>query len=205
MAIVICALTKSELPEDPKHRRFIMAMCKYMYIYDNCLWYCGNTEELIPKILELTHEDAGHFGPAKTLALLKSRCYWPRMNQDVPEYCNTCDTCQRTKYSNQRPAGLMESNYGATRPWELICVDWIGPILPPAKNFKFILVVVDYYTRWVEAFPAVYKSAESFANILHKEVFTRNFYPRKILSDRDHMKLLGLSCYQLYCKNYEEL
>jgi len=140
----------------------------------------------------VTHEDAGHFGPAKTLSLLKSRCYWPRMNQDVPEYCKTCDTCQRTKYNNQKPFGTLESDFGATRPWELICVDWIGPITPPAKGgYKFILVVVDYYTRWVEAFPTVHKSAESFANVLHKEVFTRHFYPRQILSDRDQTKTLS--------------
>jgi len=53
------------------------------------------------------------------------------------------------------------------------------------RNFKFILVVVDYYTRWVEAFPTVHKSAESFANVLNKKIFSRHFYPRRIMSDRD--------------------
>jgi hypothetical protein len=151
-------LTKSELPADKMQQRFIVAICKYIYLWDNCLWHAGNTEELVPKIIEMAHEEVGHFGPAKTLSVLKSRCYWPRMNQDIA-------------------AGKMESDYEATRPWDMICVDWIGPINPPQSRFKYILVVVDYYTRWVEAFPTVDKSAITFANVLNKEVFARNFYP----------------------------
>jgi len=64
-----------------------------------------------------------------------------------------------TKYSNRKPTGKMESNFDAKEPWDMICVDWIGPINPPTRDYKYILVVVDYYTRWVEAFPTKHNSS----------------------------------------------
>jgi hypothetical protein len=76
-------LTKYELPEHPMERRYILAICKNIFLEDNCLMYGGNLKkngqhdkttaygklvvptELIPKVLKLIHEDARHFGPAK--------------------------------------------------------------------------------------------------------------------------------------------
>ena len=51
---------------------------------------------------------AGHLGRDKTLARIKDKFYWPRMDHDIKRYVKTCDTCQRFKTSNQSPAGLLQ-------------------------------------------------------------------------------------------------
>jgi hypothetical protein len=64
-------------------------------------------------------------------------------------------------------------------------VDWIGPISPVVRGYRYILMVVDYHTRWPEAFATQRKDARTFANILKKEICARYMMPKKILSDRD--------------------
>ncbi|KAK6485286.1 protein NYNRIN-like [Huso huso] len=69
-------------------------------------------------------------------------------------------------------------------PWESIQIDHTGP-LPTAKGgYRYILVVVDMFTRWVEAFPARRCDALTTARILWEQVFTRWGFPKRLESDR---------------------
>ena len=50
-------------------------------------------EELKEKVLESVHNHAGHQGVERTLALLRKRCFWLRMTQDVQKWCKACERC----------------------------------------------------------------------------------------------------------------
>jgi hypothetical protein len=71
------------------------------------------------------------------------------------------------EHGHRSPYGVMES-ITTTHAWEVLGVDWIGPILPTNRGYKYILMCIDYHTRWMEAFPTKKKDA-----------------PSKLLSDRD--------------------
>lgn len=45
------------------------------------------------KVLTQVHQEHGHQGVEQTLALLRSRCYWPGMSSDVAQWCQTCERC----------------------------------------------------------------------------------------------------------------
>ena len=61
------------------------------------------------EILRMSHADpqAGHFGPARTIELVRRKYYWPKLLKDVKEYVRGCDVCQRTKAPRHRPYGEM--------------------------------------------------------------------------------------------------
>lgn len=52
---------------------------------------------LITKVLTQVHQEHGHQGMERTLALLWSRCFWPGMSSDVAQWCQTCERCQVAK------------------------------------------------------------------------------------------------------------
>ena len=50
----------------------------------------------------------GHFGYEKTISRMKSNVYWKGWMKDVKRYVRECDICQRVKYDNTYPAGLLQ-------------------------------------------------------------------------------------------------
>ena len=69
-------------------------------------------------------------------------------------------------------------------PFEKWALDFIGPINPPSKQKKYILVCTDYVTKWVEAKALVYATENSVVNFLYEDIFTRFGAPREIVTDQ---------------------
>ena len=71
----------------------------------------------------------------------------------------------------------------AQRPWETIALDLMGPDPPSSTGKRFLLVVTDLFSSWIEAFPIASSDAQKLTAMLEKEVFPRWGYPRQILRD----------------------
>jgi len=68
------------------------------------------------------------------------------------------------------------------KPFEKWALDFIGPINPPSKQRKYILVCTNYVTKWVEA-KAVFSATEhSVVSFLYENIFTRFVVPREIVT-----------------------
>ncbi len=104
----------------------------------------------IPSILKWAHDEHGHFSSQLTLHKIRGQWYWPTRVSDVEQFCRTCKTCQldgpRRISTNFRPILSF-------KPWAMVGMDWIGPISPPCvvTGWRYILVVVDYFSRFVWA------------------------------------------------------
>ena len=128
--------------------------------------------------------NAGHLGMSKTWARAKrSNFMWISMRDYVRQYVRGCIICQRTKPSFiTRNSLLNQFPIGARL--ELIGMDLVGP-LPCTKNKnKFILTIIDYWTRWCEAIPIPDKKAETVAQAFMSQFVARYGCPLSILSDR---------------------
>lgn len=129
------------------------------------------------------HPTAGHLGIAKTLSRLQKRVYWPGMRGEVKKYVLSCEKCQLTKPTNRKPAGYMQPVV-ASYPWEFAGVDFVGPLPRSTRGNEYILVFVDYFTKWVEICPVREATADVAARKFVSEVFARHGAPKYLVSDR---------------------
>ena len=138
---------------------------------------------LIPKVLHSLHDQGGHFGVDKTIDKVSEICWWPGYTKDIQTYIHTCQQCARKKQpKNPIQADLQSIPIGG--PMEMLAMDFVGPLPTSNKGNKYILVMADYYTKWVEAFPLPDQRAESVAKVLVQEVICRYGVPAIIHSDR---------------------
>jgi len=137
------------------------------------------------RMLQAYHENplCGHLGIFKTFKRIHDVAFWPKMWSEVKDFVKCCETCQVLKSDNKKPPGKIQQTV-VNRPNELLGVDLMGPFPRSSHQHEYIMVVVDYYTRWVEIFPMRTATASSITRILRTEVLTRWGVPEYILSDR---------------------
>ncbi|CAF3407954.1 unnamed protein product [Rotaria socialis] len=156
---------------------------------DCSTWVVGEKHLLvIPKTMQNEllrwahdHPTAGHGGQQKTLFRLSTRVYWKSIRKDIFNYVAACQECQQFKYNNAPTSSLMQMHL-VNEPWHTTGMDILGP-LPTTTRQRFLLVVVDYFTRWVELFPLKSTTSNDIANILTNEIFSRYGLPKHIVSD----------------------
>ncbi|KRX48156.1 Retrovirus-related Pol polyprotein from transposon [Trichinella murrelli] len=122
---------------------------------------------------------AGYFGISKTLARLGFVAYWQNMANDIAEYCHTCDKCQQSKPPTPTPAPLQPFPIG--RPWERVSIDILEIPMSRHGN-KYLLVLQDSFTKWLEALPMKDQTATTVARKL-TAVFCRFGIPETLHSD----------------------
>ena len=128
-------------------------------------------------------EGAGHYGNAKTLHRLRGRFYWPGCRRDVELHVHCCDTCTAQKGPAQRShAPLQQYLVGA--PMERVGVDVLGPFPVTDSGNRYVLVAMDYFTKWPEAYAVPDQSAATTAERLVEEMFARFGVPAELHSDQ---------------------
>ena len=135
------------------------------------------------------HHDAaiaGHQGVERTYESIQRYYYWPKMSIDIRKYVLSCDSCQRIKASQQRPAGLLQPMPTPTSNWESISMDFITH-LPATKDGKDTIVVfVDMLSKMAHFVAArSTDTAPEVARLLFENVFRLHRLPKRIVSDRD--------------------
>ena len=150
------------------------------------------------QILEDVHAGAvgGHLGQRKTLSLLRTRFYWPGHATDVKNFCRTCHVCSARKSPiPTRRANLHMISTGY--PMQVVAVDIVGPFPTTPAGNKYILVAMDYFTRWAEVYAIPNQEAITVANKLVDEMFLRFSPPDQLHSDQGRqfeLKLIAETC-----------
>ncbi|CAN6688478.1 unnamed protein product [Malus baccata var. baccata] len=170
----------------------LVKTAKYYEWDDPYLWkYC--TDQLIRRcvpesefksILTFCHSYAcgGHFGAKRTaLKVLESGFYWPSLFKDAYEFCATCDRCQQT--GNLGPRNQMpQTPILVVEIFDMWGIDFMGPF-PSSNGFLYILLVVDYVSKWVEAKATKTNDSKVVSDFIKSNIFTRFGIPRAIISD----------------------
>src|ERR1051325_4524086 len=134
-------------------------------------------------ILFNIHKDqsSAHLGVDATYEKLKERYYWPNMYESVVQYIRSCDNCQRRGKPNRREE-LKSIKVG--KPFHRIGIDIKGPLSITTKGNRYIIVAMDYLTKWPEAKAIPNMKATTVAEFIYKEIICRHGVPEEILSDR---------------------
>ena len=105
-------------------------------------------------VLKLGHEMGAHLGIRKTSQRIRLSFWWRGLKEDVQKYVSSCHSCQlrrRLKATDRVPITPIPR---ATRPFEMVVIDVIGPIDPPAgpQKFNYVLCIVDSFSRFSSAY-----------------------------------------------------
>ena len=146
----------------------------------------GRPRTLVPDTWQRTVFDAvhdlSHPSIRATKQLVAAKFVWPGLRKQVGIWAKTCLRCQAAKVHRHTTAPV-DQFVPATRRFDHIQVDIVGP-LPPSQNYRYLLTVVDRFTRWPEAIPLVDAQTTTCAKALALHWIARLGVPAELTSDR---------------------
>ncbi|GJX54574.1 reverse transcriptase domain-containing protein [Tanacetum coccineum] len=150
---------------------------------DQVIWRCVHGHEAID-ILKACHNrpTGGHHGPNYTAKkVFDSGFYWPTIYRDAYELVKSCDSCQRHGKISQRDE-MPQNAIQVCEIFDVWGINFMGPF-PSSRGNKYILVAVDYLSKWVEAKALPTNDVRVVVKIL-KSLFARFGTPCAIISNR---------------------
>ncbi|GBN67343.1 hypothetical protein AVEN_178525-1 [Araneus ventricosus] len=153
-------------PESPATKRY-WALSDSLHLKDgvlyrkwesddrsSCRWQLILPKSRIQEVLRETHDSAsgGHFGVMKTLSNSRERFYWDRLRTDVEKWRREFHACGARKGPKARTIGRLQ-RYNVGAPFERMTLDILEPLPVTTKDNRYVLVLMDYFTKWPEAIP----------------------------------------------------
>ncbi|GKA36560.1 reverse transcriptase domain-containing protein [Tanacetum coccineum] len=150
---------------------------------DQMIRRCVHGQEAVD-ILTACHNGptGGHHGANYTAKkVFDSGFYWPTIYRDAHDLVTRCDACQRQGKISQKDE-MPQNAIQVCEIFDVWGIDFMGPF-PSSRGNKYILVAVDYLSKWVEAKALPTNDARVVVKFL-KSLFARFGTPRAIISDR---------------------
>ena len=124
----------------------------------------------------------GHLGEHKTWKAFNRKYYTPLGKQKCREVVRTCPECQLGK--DYKAQHVPKGHINSPGPWETISIDIVGPLPVDGKSNRFIVTMMDVYSRYLIAIPVRNHRASMVSRCLYESVVAYFGAPRSILSDR---------------------
>nr|XP_009802268.1 PREDICTED: uncharacterized protein LOC104247843 [Nicotiana sylvestris] len=187
---IASGVTPPELTPDNR-RRFLhdvrLNMWDEPFLYrlceDQLMRRCVPEEEM-SAILHSCHASSyrgHHDGDMTAQKVLQSGFYWPKLFRDAHAFVKMCDRCQRTVTITKKHKMSLQ-NILVVELFDVWGIDFMGPF-PYSNGHTYILVAVDYMSKWVEAITLPSNDAKVVVSFVKKHIFTRFGTPRVLISD----------------------
>nr|GEX64926.1 reverse transcriptase domain-containing protein [Tanacetum cinerariifolium] len=173
---------KSKFFKDVKHY-FWDDPHPFKICVDQIIKRCVSGQEAVD-ILKACHSGPtrGHHRPNYTARkVFDSGFYWPTIYRDVQNLVKNCDVCQHQGKISQRDE-MPQNSIQVCEIFYAWGVDFIGPF-PSSRGNKYILVAVDYLSKWVDVKALPTNDSRVVCKFL-KNLFARFGAPKAIISDR---------------------
>ncbi|XP_012835110.1 PREDICTED: uncharacterized protein LOC105955856 [Erythranthe guttata] len=190
---IIKYLSTSELPQDGaaarklkiKAARFLL-IGEELYKRGFSVPYlrCLGPDEARYVLREIHEGICGNHLGGRALAIkaLRQGYFWPTMRQDARELVEKCRACQIHANITHVPGSLLQP-IDSPVPFAQWGIDLVGPFPQASGQRKFLIVAVDYFTKWVEAEPLAKIAEADVIRFLWKNVVCRFGIPRALISD----------------------
>jgi hypothetical protein len=194
-AYIVNYLAVGEIPKDwstQDKRKFLVEVRNFYWDDPNLFKYCPDqiirrcvpNDEVI-SVLKFCHSEAcgGHFSIKKTAGkILQCGFYWPTIFKDTNNFCRSCERCQKLGAISRR--NMMPLNpILVIEIFDCWGIDFMGPF-PPSFGYLYILVAVDYVSKWVEAVACKNNDHRTVVKFLKEHILSRFGTPRAIISDQ---------------------
>ena len=108
--------------------------------------------------------------------------YWPTMQKDAEAYVRACDKCQRFSNIIRQPTEEL-TPLTALWPFAQWGLDIMGPFPTAVRQLKFLVVGIDYFTKWVEVEALATITEKNVRNFVWRCIICRFGIPRVLISD----------------------
>ncbi|MBW0464378.1 hypothetical protein O181_004093 [Austropuccinia psidii MF-1] len=96
----------------------------------------------------------GHMSEDRTKERVASTAWWPKWEQELSQYINTCEIFQKANRKDGENYGILQHIEEPKHPWETINMDWVTGIVPGGKeNFNAFLIIVDRFSKILRCLP----------------------------------------------------
>lgn len=138
-------------------------------------------------LLQACHDDpmtGAHFSFYRTYNKIKCLYWWPAMKSTIQSYIQSCLLCKQYNISRYKRHGHLRPITPPEGPFQLIGIDYCGPLKRTPRENQYVLIITDYFTRHVTAVALPNCTAETTAQALFNEYFCKYGVPSVILSDQ---------------------
>ena len=126
----------------------------------------------------------GHLGTNKTWNRAKRSCFiWCSMRVDIRQHIRECLACAKNKPGGHGKNAPVQQ-FPAGGRHEMIGMDLVGPLPLTHDKNRYLLVIIDYWTRWAEAVPIPNKESATVAKAFMDTWVFRYGVPRAVLTDQ---------------------
>lgn len=162
---------------------------------DEWRWRPFLPQSLWERVIRELHEHpiGGHFGPTRIRKLLAQFFVANISGREVRALLSKCELCARRK--PVQPHGPLRSEVPDT-PWGTVAMDFCGPY-PESGGYKYVLVFIDQFTKWVELVPTRDQEAMTVLRAFYDAIITNHGCPLRLLSDNGpsfRSKLVDVMC-----------
>ena len=142
-------------------------------------------DKLIQQVVSGLHCSSfgGHLGITKTISRAKGRFFRPQMGRCIREFVQSFRVCGEIKISSSATKAPLRP-INVSEPFVFWAMDYMGPLPETSRGNKHVLVVMDHFIKWCEAFPTKDQNARTVANIFVSKIFSRFGPPVAIHSDQ---------------------
>ena len=111
------------------------------------------------KVLRLLHHKptGGHLGVNRTVARFEENFYWPGTQKVVSNYIRSCLTCERFMPSRENTRAKLKPII-SHQVQDLLELDFIRPLTPTKQGHKYILSIIDHYSKYAVAYATFQKT-----------------------------------------------
>ncbi|KAJ4800173.1 Pol-polyprotein [Rhynchospora pubera] len=213
-------LKEGKLPEEDKVARKVKRWALEFTIRDGLLlkkgygitWLTCVGRAKADEIIAEVHEGicGSHQGITSLgRRIVRAGFYWPSLKKDVETYVRRCEKCQFHARIPRQPPHPMQS-ISSSWPFDVWGLDLLGPFPQGQGNVKFLVVAVEYFTKWIEAKPLATITSQKIVDFARHQIVYRYGIPHTFISDngtqftgapfQDFCKGLGIrSCTSSVC------
>ena len=142
-------------------------------------------KSLIQDVIRANHDPTyiAHLGIKMTHSVIALNYWWPGMRKSIEDYVQKCGSCQRRQEDRQFTETLGSPEV-PEKPFQITSMDITGPYpLTPRRN-KYVLIFVDHFSKYAEAFPIPDQSAEVCARVYTREIVSRHGTGSVLVTDQ---------------------
>ncbi|MBW0593472.1 hypothetical protein O181_133187 [Austropuccinia psidii MF-1] len=127
----------------------------------------------------------GHMSEDRIKERVAITAWWPKWEQELSEYINTCERFQKANRKHGKKYGLLQHIEEPKHPWETINMDWVAGLVPGEnKNYNSRLIIVDRFSKSMRLLPC-HKEDTAMDTALWNNIISTCGVPKIIISDRD--------------------